>query len=204
MLERIKQGDSGAFDALVAEAWGPLCAHLTSQLGSSDAAEDAAQEAFIRLWERRERWQGKSARALVFKIGRNIAIDLTRRRSVRLRHATSDGDLDPATRSLGTPPLTPDRALEANEVEARVARALAGLPTRRREVFELVRYADMTYQEAAEALELSPQTIANHMSLALRDLRAELLDLIESDQTSSDARGDTRSGTDSEARTNDG
>ena len=204
MLERIKEGDTAVFDALVAETWEPLCAHLTARLGSRDAAEDAAQEAFVRLWERRERWQGASARALVFKIGRNVAIDLNRRRTVRLRHANVDADLASATRSVGAAPLSPDRALEENELERRIAGALARLPARRREVFELVRYADMSYREVAEALELSPQTVANHMSLALRDLRADLLDLIESDPGVSRPTRDATTDQDSEARTNDG
>ena len=42
----------------------------------------------------------------------------------------------------------------------------------------MVRFWGFTYQEAAEALELSPQTVANHMSLALRDLRTMLADLV--------------------------
>ena len=52
------------------------------------------------------------------------------------------------------------------------------LPNRRREVFELVRFKGLTYQDVAEVLELSPQTVANQMTLAHRDLRSMLADFL--------------------------
>ncbi len=55
-----------------------------------------------------------------------------------------------------------------------VMEALSRLPERRREVFVLVRQQGMSYREASAILGLSQQTVANHMSLALADLRRAL------------------------------
>jgi len=170
-LERIRAGDAEALGELMRDARAPLLRHLGSIAGSADAAEDAAQEAFVRLWERREHWQDGSARALVFRIGRNLALDAARRGQVRARRSRHP--------PVGPPgPATPEEELARAEVRARVEAALAGLAQRRREVFELVRFGGLTYQEVAEALELSPQTVANHMSFALRDLRSELAEMM--------------------------
>jgi RNA polymerase sigma-70 factor (ECF subfamily) len=68
----------------------------------------------------------------------------------------------------------PDEELEASEFQARFAAAMENLPARRREVFELVRFQGLTYQEVAEVLEVSHQTVANQMTLAHRDLRRML------------------------------
>jgi RNA polymerase sigma-70 factor, ECF subfamily len=48
------------------------------------------------------------------------------------------------------------------------------LPDKRREVFELCYLQEFSYREAAEALDISPKTVENHMGMALKDLRVKL------------------------------
>ena len=165
-MDRIRQGDPEALRALLEEAWAPLVRYLERRVESGDEAEDVAQEAFVRIWERRERWTGGSARAVLFRIGRNLALDRGRRRAVRRRWA-EEARQDPAP----SPP-TPADELAATELRGRVAGAVEALPERRREVFRLVRLQGLTYAEVAEILGVSAQTVANQMSMALRDLRA--------------------------------
>lgn len=169
-LARIRAGEPDAFKDLVHGTWADLVDHLTWILGSRDAAEDVGQEAFIRLWERRERWQDGSARALVFRIGRNLALDERRRVRARRRLAfrlrTTAGHADP------------DVQAEASEQEQLFGKALAALTPARREVIELVRLRGLTHQEAAEALGVALQTVANRMTLALADLRLLLADVL--------------------------
>jgi RNA polymerase sigma-70 factor (ECF subfamily) len=162
LLARIALGDETALAELLAGEWSPLVRHLSGLLSSADLAADAAQEAFVRLWERRGSWNAGSARALLFRIGRNVAFDLRRRARVRRRVLP---DLEPRR------PATPAEDLERAELEERCSAALASLQERRREVFELVRLAGLSHREAAEVLGVSTQTIANNISLALRDLR---------------------------------
>ena len=58
--------------------------------------------------------------------------------------------------------------------------AVARLTPRRQEIFRLVRENGLSYREVAEVLDLSPQTVANLMSLALADLRAALGPILRS------------------------
>ena len=176
-LDALRAGDPRALEALLQDVWAPLVRHLTGVTGSRDTAQDAAQEAFVRLWERRERWASGSLRALVYRIGRNVALDMVRRGRVRERWARQEARGGPGGADHASP--SPDRVLEHAEVRWRVESALGRLPARRREAFELVRFAGLTHQEVAEVMDLSPQTVANHLSLALRDLRAELADVVE-------------------------
>ena len=169
-LERIRSGDSEALGLLLGETWAPLVIYLLTFLDSVEAAEDAAQEAFVRLWEHRDRWESGSARAVVFRIGRNIALDLRRRADVR-RRWRRDHRYDPTL----SPP-TPEEELTGTELLLRFREALESLPPRRREVFELIRLRGLSHRDVAEVLEVSDQTVANHMRLAMKDLRHLLLD----------------------------
>jgi RNA polymerase sigma-70 factor (ECF subfamily) len=147
-LERLKASDEDAFRALVREQWPPLVHYLTTLAARPEAAEDAAQEAFVRLWEHRERWQGATARGLLFHIGRNVVLDQRRRAGVRER-------LRAEVALRGPPASDPAGDAESAEVGARILAAVARLPLRRREVFELVRLHGLSYREAAQALDIS-------------------------------------------------
>jgi RNA polymerase sigma-70 factor (ECF subfamily) len=64
--------------------------------------------------------------------------------------------------------------VEHEELGRIIARAVDALPPRRRDVFVLVRYHGLSYREAAQVLDLAPQTVANHLSMALANLRDSL------------------------------
>lgn len=167
LLQRTHDGDESALAQLVDRHWETVLLVASQLLGSWDAAEDVAQETFIRLWERREEWGMEgSVRALLCRIARNASIDVRRRHSAAERAAERT---DPPADVV-----RPDEIAEEQELRRAISDALSRLPDRRREVFVLVRYQGLSYRETAEALGLSEQTIANHMSLALADLREGL------------------------------
>jgi RNA polymerase sigma factor (sigma-70 family) len=170
-LAEIGVGRKDAFEDLVNEAWDDLVNYLTWILASREAAEDSCQEAFLRLWERREQWHDGSARALVFRIGKNLAYDARRRTTVRRRWVRREME----EVRFGE---RPDEHYENSEVEARFRKALAGLTPSRREAVEQVRLRGLSHKEAADALGISRQTVANRMTLALKDLRVLLADVL--------------------------
>ncbi len=186
-LEQIRSGDSEALGLLLEETWAPLVAYLLTILDTVEAAEDAAQEAFVRLWEHRDRWEPGSARPVVFRIGRNVALDLKRRADVRWRwrrHHRHDPILSPST---------PEEEFTGNELLFHFREALESLPPRRREVFELIRLRGLSHREAAEVLELSYSTVANHLRLAMKDLKRLLSHLSTDLETDDDYDREERS-----------
>ncbi len=167
LLSRIGTDDPAALGVILERYWAPVVRFATSFLQSDDAAEDVAQETFVRLWERREAWQQEgSLRALLFRITRNLSLDEIRRRSARER----------ADNQVAQPTLRSTAAeyVEHEELGLIISRAVDALPPRRRDVFVLVRYHGLSYREAAHLLDLAPQTVANHLSMALADLRDSL------------------------------
>jgi len=171
ILAEIRAGRREAFEDFVRETWDDLVHYLEWILPSREDAEDVCQEAFIRVWELRERWHDGSARALVFRIGRNLAFDDRRRAHVRRDWAAREAE------AMRLEEQSAEWA-EASEIECRFRQALKALTPGRREAVETVRLRGLTHQEAAEILGISRQTVANRMTLALADLRILLSDVL--------------------------
>jgi len=167
LLAGIRSGDPVTLARLQAAYWNQLVRFASRITEAGADPQDVVQEAFIRLWTYRERWDARgSVRALLFTVTRNAALDELRRRQRAVRAAQA---ADPPR----APPAPSEDAV-ARELRDAAAAAVAGLPAQRREVFRLAREEGLTYAEIAAVLGLSPQTVANHMSLALADLRRAL------------------------------
>jgi len=167
LLRRSAAGDPAALEAVLGRYWAAVVCYAASLLGDSDQAEDAAQECFVRFWERRETWRIEgSLRGLLFQIVRNLALDERRRVAARARAADRADE--------ARPPRTPEQETEAAELRELISRALGALPKRRREVFVLVRVHGLSHREVAELLDIAPQTVANHLGMALAELRDAL------------------------------
>jgi len=167
LLEGIRAGDPATLSRLQTAYWAPLVRFAGGMVEGRADPQDVVQEAFIRLWTHRERWDARgSVRSLLYTMTRNAALDELRRHGRQERAA---GRMEP--RDASRPP-SDDAAAE--ELRCAATAALAALPPKRREVFRLAREEGLTYPEIAQVLGLAPQTVANHMSLALADLRQSL------------------------------
>ena len=169
LMASIRGGSESALGRLMELCWGELVRYAASQLGDVELSRDVVQEAFIQVWERRRAWRQRgSARAYLYRIVRNLVIDQKRRQGVRRRWLTRQGREDAAT---GAHAATPAEVLDAKMLADAFQAAVASLPDRRREVFELVFQRGLSHAEAAAVMNVSPQTVANQMSSALRTVR---------------------------------
>lgn len=166
IVRRFKRGEESALDEMLKLYWNGLLRFALRILDDGDFAEDLVQEAFVRLWNHRTKWErDDTLRPVLYRIVRNQALNEKRRRSTFRRRSPTlrRPDIDPAP--------SPLQEAEDQEMQAIIRKAIDSLPERRREIFLLVRYHQLSYKEAGEALGLSPQTVANQMSQAMRDLR---------------------------------
>jgi RNA polymerase sigma-70 factor (family 1) len=170
-LAHLRRHDEAAWmEALFKAYYAPLGQVAYRVVRDKEIAEDILQDVFLRVWQgRAELPDILSYRAYLHRAVLNAAL----RYQERSKRQVAWDAAEPAVASART---APDAlaALHHEDTEAAVAAALDRLPPQCRVVFELSRYEELSYQQIAEALEISPKTVENQMGKALRVLRGSL------------------------------
>jgi RNA polymerase sigma-70 factor (ECF subfamily) len=170
LVARVRVGDEAAFEAMFRAYYDPLCRYVAAYLGSRDAAEDAVQGVFARVWEDRAHWVVSDLGHYLHAAVRRRAISHVRRVAVRRRAAPL---LVVAEIGAGGG-AAPDAEFEAEELWHRLERALDTLPPRTRAAFVLSRGEGLSYHEVAARMAISPKTVGVHIGRALAALRNTL------------------------------
>ena len=166
---RIRDSDHRAFAELFDALHEPLLRYAWRLVADDAAARDVVQQAFIRLWQGRDRIDDhRSIKALLYTSVRNLALnhirDEQRRRALLSEafpadeeHVSEDAD-----------------GLDAETLNRHIASWITEMPARRREAFVLSRFDRLNHDEIARVMDLAPNTVNTHIMLALRHLRKRL------------------------------
>lgn len=167
---RIKEGDRDAFRAALDRHLGSVVACARRMLGDSAAAEDVAQETFLRLWTNAPRWQPTARLSTwLHRVAVNLCLD-------RLRRTP--------TTSLDDIPEPPDpqpsaaAQLQAHDIGRRVGAAVAALPVQQRIAITLCHYEGLGNIEAAAMMAISVEALESLLARGRRTLRARLRNLL--------------------------
>ena len=165
---RLSRGDRDAFEILFREHYAALVRFAEGLLRSSDVAEDVVQDVMLNVWRQRETLRVEdSVRAYLFRSVRNRALNHVRNQRVRR-------DAIPHLASESRPTAGVDSTLVEEELASAIRDAVAALPPRCREVFELSRGQGLRYAEIAGVLGISIKTVETQMGRALKSLRERL------------------------------
>jgi RNA polymerase sigma-70 factor (ECF subfamily) len=169
-IERAQSGDLAAFNELVIEYQSLVCNLCMRMLGQQQAAEDAAQEAFINAWRNIGSFRGDSFRAWLLRIAGNLCRDELRRRGRRpsssLDTALEAGMPDPPDED----PLPDDSALNT-ELRGSLEAALAELPEEQRTAIVLCDVEGLEYAEIAVVMKTSLGTVKSRIARARMRMR---------------------------------
>jgi len=158
----LSESDSkaGSFSTLYRTLQPPLVRYLGRLTGDADAAEDVAQEAFMRLLQRPE-LSDEAARLWLFTVATNLVRD--RGRATTRHNRLLAGSPVPVPTS---DPL-PDELTERADEVARVRRALAQLPDRDRQIL-LMREEGFRYEEIAQSIDVAASSVGTLIARALK------------------------------------
>lgn len=171
MAARARAGDERAFAELATAVRAQVHRWALVRTGDADDADDVAQTVVIRLHRHLGTFEGRSRfTTWLYRLTATAALDWVKGRGRRERaHQASSADALSAA--------TDDRiaALENERTAALVRAFFAELPTRQREVFDLVDLQGFTPAEAGEMLEIEGVTARAHLFRARRAIRERIL-----------------------------
>lgn len=168
LLARLRGGDDKAFEAIFRQWYEPVVRSANRVLRDPGVAEELSQDVFLELWRRRETLAPDSSVAgYLMQAVRNRALN-------HLRHLAVQKKSVVYVEALSEPAEHADAQVQANDLQVAMARAIAELPPRTREVFVMSRERGLRYSEIAEELGVSVKAVEANMSRALRILREQL------------------------------
>ena len=171
LIEKLKSGDVDSFSDIFSIYYKDLVFFANSFIHELSSAEDIVQDAFVKLWEDHEKLNViVSLKSILLKTIQNKCIDWHRHRKIMNNHSTFIIDNSPLYE------YNTDNFVLRSELEGRIEKAIADLPEKYKEVFEMSRFEGLKYNEIAVKLNVSNRTVEVRISKALELLRKSLFD----------------------------
>lgn len=176
-MARLVAGHDAALNALMERHGGPLFGFLCRFLRDEDAANDLAQETFVRVYQHRSDFKpGQRFSTWLFTIGGNLARNHLRSRS-RHPEVSLEGDSEDQpglARSLPARGDSPAEQAERTEQNSAVRTAVAALPDDLREAIVLCELEDCSVAEAATVLNTTAKAVESRLYRGRQQLRQRL------------------------------
>ena len=179
LIAACRSGETEAFGVLVERYQDRLFPTVFRLTGCAEDARDLLQEAFLRAFEKLDRFQGESSfYTWIYRIAVNLALS-GRRRSAARRHAVRfEGGVDPPDDPRSSDPTAP---LERAERERLIQAALNELAPDHRAVVVMKEFDGLRYEEIAAILKIPVGTVRSRLHRARLELRDRLQALVDQD-----------------------
>jgi len=165
----LKKGDRLAFTEIYERYWSVLLRHARRMLQDDEETKDVLQDVFSTLWNKASVLEfNTSLSAYLYALVRNKILNLIVRDKVKQNYLASLDDF------IDRGEATADYAIRTKQLADRIEEELAMLPPKMREVFELSRKHNLSYNQISEKLNISDNTVKKQMSNALKQLKLKL------------------------------
>lgn len=159
----IQKGDMKALKSLHVVYFHAMCLFAQKSVNDKQLVENIVSDCFIKLWENRKEIQIKtSLKSYLYRILRNQIIDYYRQKQVRTDIVEE------------VPDIADEAEFDEQHKYAKLYQALSKLPQQRRKILELAVFDSLTYQEIADQLNISKNTVKTQISRAYRFLKETL------------------------------
>lgn len=181
LMLRAKDGDEHAFGELVNNYQHRIVNIFSNLLNDQEAAEDLAQEVFMRVYRAREGYEPRARFSTwLFHIANNLASNVRRSKGRRKEVELNVRDSGP----MGARPeeqiladksaFMPSRLLDKSEIRSKVREAMETLSERQRMAVLLHKFEQMSYADIGDAMDMSPAAVKSLLSRARENLRTKL------------------------------
>jgi len=174
----VKSGNKDVFGILV-ERYKKKAFYLALKLvGDPDEAMDISQEAFIRVYHARKRYdETKSFFSWFYTVLSNLAKNCLKKGRIRAEYRkTVQNEKMPENNNRAIPP---DVILEADETRKMVWEAIEKLSFEHREIIVLRHFEDFSYEEIAKAVRIPIGSVMSRLYYARKQLKEILGEICE-------------------------
>ncbi len=183
-IEKLKDGDSNAFDTLVTRYANDIYALLFRITEDEEEAGDLTQETFLRVFKAVKNFRGEAdLKTWLFRIAINESRNRFRwwKRRRREKTVSLDAPFGQTESTLGetfsSAAANPEETFIQREREKVLSRALKELPEIFREAVVLCDIEGLSYEEIAVALEINIGTVKSRIARGREELRRKLQDI---------------------------
>jgi len=183
VMLRVKAGDDTAFTYLVQKYRRPMINFMYRMSHNSAAAEDLAQEVFLRVYRSREGYEPSAKfTTWLYRIATNLAVNHAR--DTRHERPEAMVSLDEPDEESGTTmdvadsSLTAEQAIVRRERMEAIRQKVQALPERQRLAVIMHKYQQFDYKQIAEVLKLSESATKSLLFRAYETLREQLKDFV--------------------------
>ena len=183
IMLQVKAGDDSAFEYLVQKYRRPMVSFMFRMAHSNAAAEDLAQEVFLRVYRSREGYEASAKfTTWLYRIATNLAVNHAR--DTRHERPENTVSLDEPDEDSGRTLDLPDRSpsAEDNLVQrerlAAIRQRVQDLPERQRIAVVMHKYQQMDYRQIADVLKLSESATKSLLFRAYETLREQLKEFV--------------------------
>jgi RNA polymerase sigma-70 factor (ECF subfamily) len=179
----VKAGDDASFELLLRKYRTPLVHYLGRMVGDSAAAEDLAQEVFLRIYRARFQY-APSAKftTWIFRIATNLALNARRdgryrQLDISIQQVNYSEEGNPRVLEIPDGQPGAEQQMMARDRAALIRRAVEELPDKQRAAVLLHKYEEMDYDQIAGILNCSESALKSLLFRAYETLRVKLAPL---------------------------
>jgi RNA polymerase sigma-70 factor (family 1) len=144
----------------------PVRNFLYFKSGNMHAAEDLAQDVFLKIWEKRSDIKIETVKSLLYTIANNLFLNRQDHKKVFLKFSVQ---FQPGILNEG-----PDFEMELKEFDLKLQAAINSLDDKKRTVFLMNRIEKLTYNQIAENLGITVKAVEKRMEKALTFLKQHI------------------------------
>ncbi len=157
------------FEALFRKFRPGLVAFATSIIGKSNDAEEIVHDVFIAIWNQSDgHLEEGGIKSYLFTSVKNRCLNFIKKAKLEFSDLAEENTVFDSAVNI-------QNKLEAKEAEQRIHILIDMLPTKCRQIFLMSRMYELSYKEIAQVLDITPKTVENQISIALKFLKEHYL-----------------------------